>query len=136
MSQHSAPLVGMHFRPPAKCILAVLPSGCRLSIVPEPSNPYDENALAVFVASRDIPAEGHEQLSAEAPLSGFDLSDILAQEAWQLGYISAKDGSAAAWRPKIVAMIETAPIEANITDARGFLAFDAKGAPLVRADLS
>jgi len=84
----SAPLVGMFFRPPAKAILAHLPSSCPLEIQPEPDNPFDENALQVFVKSTDIPPSQHEDLRADAAGMGFDLEAILAQPEWHLGYIA------------------------------------------------
>ena len=84
----SAPLVGMFFRPPAKAILAHLPSSCPLEIQPEPENPFDVNALQVFVRSADIPAAQHEDLRADAAGMGFDLETILGEAEWHLGYIA------------------------------------------------
>jgi hypothetical protein len=93
----SAPLVGMFFRPPAKAILAHLPSSCPLEIQPEPENPHDENALQVFVKSTDIPPAQHEDLRADAAGMGFDLETILSTPEWHLGYIAR--AFAAQWAP-------------------------------------
>lgn len=84
----SAPLVGMHFRPPAKAILAVLPADCPLTLYPEPTNEYDPNAIMVHVKSADIPASADEDLQAGAAGFGYDTTMIREREAWHLGYIA------------------------------------------------
>ena len=124
MSQY--PIVGAHFRPPAKAILASLPAGAALSLVPEPENPFDSNAIAVFVEPKEIPPSEHETLAGTAQGMGFEIEDILTAPAWHLGYI-----------PKALA----ASIVGDLNDAifheegasswPGTLAFDIKGAPQV-----
>ena len=124
MSQY--PIVGAHFRPPAKAILASLPQGAALSLVPEPENPFDSNAIAVFVEPKEIPPSEHETLAETAQGMGFEIEDILTAQAWHLGYI-----------PKALA----AAIVGDFNDAifheegasswPGTLAFDIKGAPQV-----
>src|SRR5882724_8090353 len=81
------PVVGMHFRPPAKALMQVLHGGCPLVLRPEPSNPYDEHAIQVLVRSADIKEEQHETLTTLAAGAGFTLEAILAEELWHLGYI-------------------------------------------------
>lgn len=85
-------LVGSHFRPPAKQILAALPSGASLRLVPEPENPYDEHAIAVYVEPSEIPESQHAKLDEELPLAGHDLVEILRGEALHLGYVAATGG--------------------------------------------
>ena len=80
-------IVGAHFRPPAKAILASLPTGAVLSLVPEPENPFDSNAIAVFVEPKEIPPSEHETLNETAQGMGFSIEDILTAPAWHLGYI-------------------------------------------------
>lgn len=88
-TSHTLPLVGMHFRPPAKAILAVLPVGCPLWLEPEPENPYDANALKVNVRSADIPTAPAivVKLNDLAQPSGFTSDEIFAKPSWHLGYI-------------------------------------------------
>ena len=53
----------------------------------EPSNPYDPNAVAVYVASQDIPISAHPSLKIALEPTGFDLNMVLADQYWHLGYI-------------------------------------------------
>lgn len=81
------PIVGAHFRPPAKGILEGLPSGAALTLRPEPDNLFDPNAVMVIVRSGDVPATAHERLAGILPLWGSSLDDFLAQPEWHLGYV-------------------------------------------------
>lgn len=47
-------LVGAHFRPPAKAVLAALPSETPLALRAEPENPYDTQAMAVYLTMSDL----------------------------------------------------------------------------------
>lgn len=128
MTTHFVPLVGMHFRPPAKAILAVLPAHTPLRLVPEPDNPHDANALAVHVASADIPNSdaAREQLNSDALPFGFTVEDILGEASWHLGYVARTH---AEW---------LAPIIATKNPQEGSwlceLAFDATGKPAVKIE--
>ena len=83
----------MHFRPPAKALLAHLPSGTKLTLVREPENPYDENAVAVFCApAQDIPASEHAALDGELAEYGTDWDSVAAESAVHLGYLAATGG--------------------------------------------
>lgn len=128
MASHVCHLVGAHFRPPAKAILAALPSGCALRVVPEPDNPYDENALRIEVASADIPATQHSKLGEEASFFGHDLATILAQPYWHLGYIKATEALSLAGPIAITTDNDPAGLPA-------ILQFDSSGKPLVTFDL-
>ncbi len=130
MSQVTAPLVGMHFRPPAKAILQCLPSACPLLVVPEPTNAYDSNALQVFVRSADIPASQHEELASASMFFGHSLEDILAQERWHLGYIKATEALHIAPRIQSLFSHEEGEIAVKVS-----LSFDATGKPLVSLEL-
>lgn len=87
-------IVGAHFRPPAKVLLANMPSGMPLTLAPEPSNEYDENAVAVFLTTEDLlnqlDAEQTQSLEDELSGMGFDLDMLREQEAWHLGYLPAE----------------------------------------------
>ena len=89
MTTYTVPIVGAHFRPPAKAILAVLPAGTELRVVQEPENPYDTRAIAVYCSGAAIPQVFHQELEVQAQGYGFDLATILASD-WHLGYIAAK----------------------------------------------
>ena len=85
-------LVGSHFRPPAKQVLEHLPAGAELTLEPEPSNPYDENAIKVLVDPRLIPESEHPVLAEKLPLTGNDLQDLLAGGLVFLGYVAKSNG--------------------------------------------
>lgn len=135
MTQHTVPVVGMHFRPPAKAILAVLPAACPLRIMPEADNPHDANALAVHVASTDIPAHAHEQLESEALNYGFTAADILAEGQWHLGYVKATD-AAYLCAPLTQAIADGQTIDADAPHYYpGHLSFDGAGKPTITLTL-
>lgn len=96
-----APIVGMHFRPPAKAIIAVLPESTPLLLTPEPENPYDGNAVKVLVASSTLQAldvASKDNLALQLEGFGMGSEEVLGEDApemWHLGYIeSSKTGSA------------------------------------------
>lgn len=95
----SAPLVGAHFRPPAKALLQALPAGAPLWLVPEPTNEHDANAVKVMVRIEAIPQDQQALLEQLAAPYGFLLDDILSREEWQLGYV--KRDYAAMIAPKL-----------------------------------
>ncbi len=127
MTQHILPIVGAHFRPPAKSILSVLPSNAPLLLRPEPDNPFDANAVQVLVASATIPSRVHEDLRASAEPYGYSLESILAEPRWHLGYIPKEHaallvGAIAQW------------ITQHDTDEEvpGILLFSSAGKPTVQ----
>lgn len=81
------PLVGAYYRPPAQAIIQVLPVGALLLLEHEPTNQHDPNAIRVFVLTTNIPEAAHEELELLAAGFGVELSRILAEPRWQLGYI-------------------------------------------------
>jgi hypothetical protein len=119
----SLPIVGAHFRPPAKAILSILPIGAPLWAIPEPANPYDPNAIAIFVKTEDIP-EGLAQAFNDAAAGyGHDWSTLQEQPAWHLGYIPAK-----------IAIFLAPELEGK--EHLGSLAIDPQGKPKVRLDIA
>jgi len=85
-------LVGMHFRPPAKLVLEALRGGTPLELRPEPSNPYDTYAVAVWVATSSIPESQQESLREKLPEMGWTLDGLFELETIQLGYVAASGG--------------------------------------------
>jgi len=80
-------IVGSHFRPPAKGILAGISPGTLLHLRAEPSNQFDINAIQVLLKPENILKEDTENLNSELSGFGKDMSDLLIQESWHLGYI-------------------------------------------------
>jgi hypothetical protein len=123
----------MHFRPPAKAILGVLPANCPLLVVPEPDNAYDANALQVFVPSAAIPQSQHSELDSAASLYGTSLAEILAQERWHLGYVKATE--ALHLQPRICAALLAGQTIDATASYPATLSFDSAGKPLVALEL-
>jgi hypothetical protein len=49
MSIHVVPIVGMAFRPPANDVIMLLPTGAKLTLIREPDNPHDIDAIKVLL---------------------------------------------------------------------------------------
>lgn len=84
-------LVGAHFRPPAKQVLAHLPAGTELVLQREPENPYDSGAIKVLVDLKyELPEGQRGSLDVALLGTGTDLVELLAaEEPLQLGFIIA-----------------------------------------------
>lgn len=85
-------LVGAHFRPPAKALLAVLPAGHPLLLRPEPTNEYDANAVQVLLRSTSLEplladAAFAEEVESQLAGQGYDLQQIREADEWHLGYL-------------------------------------------------
>lgn len=137
----TVPLVGMHFRPPAKQVLQVLPQGAPLRIEAEPDNPYDAKALRVMVPTSVIPVEQHEELARLMVGTGQDLEEVLQQELVWLGFIADSEGKVClkAGRPgngHVIAAAQSAmPGGVDWPEVRAKLGFFPDGAPAVVVDL-
>lgn len=92
-----APLVGAHYRPPAKALLEVLRAGTQLRLVPEPDNPFDPNAIKVEVERqvlRDLSESVQRALEADLARFGFELADVLGEgPPWHLGYVARQQAA-------------------------------------------
>jgi hypothetical protein len=142
-------LVGAHFRPPAKALLAFLPAGCPLALRPEPQNEYDANAVQVLLRTSILsPILDHEAVRDEAEQqlagAGFDIQSIREAEEWHLGYLPrAAKGNAVleAWNVEVQRAIHAIcqPIRGEPEDGFGdenptiacTLSFDSSGKPSV-----
>ncbi len=80
-------IVGAHYRPPAKALIAGISQGTILTLRAEPTNPFDENAIQVLLKRENINESDHENLNSELSGFGKDIDDILSQPEWHLGYI-------------------------------------------------
>jgi hypothetical protein len=94
LQSFTAPLRGDYHHPPAKGLLACLPSDHPLLLIREPDNAYDENAVMVLLETSSL-AAAEEEISEDtaalleekcAPY-GFSSEEILAEDTWMLGYI-------------------------------------------------
>lgn len=131
MTTHTLPIVGAHFRPPAKALISVLPAKAKLSLVPEgvfglDENPYDVNAVGVWVETSQIPSTQAEVLEGLIAGNGLTLEDVLGHSAFQLGYIPAKDAA-----PLRATIIENCNAF-NTSTLPGELGFSLDGKPQVK----
>lgn len=94
MTKLLIPIVGSHFHPPAKQLLAGLPTGVVLQLQPEPDNPYDANAVLVHLRGRDIPRAAWGRLQVELDGTGTEMEDIMSDPSAPivLGHCAATGG--------------------------------------------
>lgn len=112
-------IIGAFFRPPAKALLDALSLGTPLIVCPDNDNEFDDNAVAVLVRSEDICQPSRDLLAETLGNYGYTLEDVLAQPAWQLGYVPRTDA------PEVRALLNGRP------EALGLFQCDASGKPLV-----
>ena len=124
MSYARLPIVGMFYRPPAKVLVNVIAVGTPLTLLAEPDNPADPNAIAVYVKSSEIPETAHDALAEQLPEYGFSLDDILNQDEWHLGYIPAN----------FAAQLKAAQIVVDDTPVEVKFCTNPKGDPRVEFD--
>lgn len=125
MTQITTPIVGAHFRPPAKQVLSVLPVGTPLILTPEPDNPYDSGAIRVSFAMTQYPISRWGLLTEALSGTGHDPHALMASEKTegplQLGYIPKSGAKTCLGGPGNVE-VATAIVA---SDARGH-AFEAR----------
>ncbi len=124
-------LVGMHFRPPAKEVLAALPAGTTLWLQREPDNPYDENAVKVLLPGFGPEGE-HADLRAGLEATG-KWGEEMFTDPLHLAFVdSTKTGMAKIFAE---AMIEHAGDDASVM-VKGNLTFALDGKSQVSMDLT
>ena len=125
------PLVGSHFHPPAKQVLQALRARAVLSLVPEPDNPYDENAVRVEVVVADtLLISDFGRLCEVLDGTGFDPHDVASDhEPLHLGYIPRSGAKTAQGGPGNIEVLEW--LSAGWGCQTASLAFDHNGAPCV-----
>lgn len=130
MSRFTSLIVGAHFRPPAKQVLAVLPQGARLDLQEENDNPYDPAALKVFLPLDQIPEAQFPALEAELPGAGLTLEQLMSGGPLFLGYVPAQDGKplakARAAEPELLGNVQVRELMGG---TRTFLGFGMDGSP-------
>ena len=124
-------LVGAHFRPPAKQVLAHLPAGAELIIQREPENPYDAGAIKVLVDLAEVPEGQRGALDEALTGTGTDLVELLQGPLLQLGFIISPTNKKLGGYASNLAVGEFMSRGACI--AR--LGFTAEGEPLVITEL-
>lgn len=92
MTKLQSLIVGSHFRPPAKLILANLPAGAHLMLEPDPENPYDSFALKVLVSPAEIPKSQYKEMGDSLLEFGTSLEDVLLGPPVFLGFVAASGG--------------------------------------------
>lgn len=127
-----ATLVGMHFKPPAKIVLSVLPAGMPLILRHNPENPYSENAVEVYVSPSAVPESRRDIVNAHLSGFGIDPNDFWAIPAIMLGHVGEnKVPEGLATSIEVTAGIKRqggADLSANLD-------FDPEGKPLIQVDL-
>jgi hypothetical protein len=103
MSIQRSLIVGAHFRPPAKGLLACLPAGSKLIVRREASNAYDANAIQVIWPTTGLDAASGTALSHEGvqkAVEGFGSSaeEVFAAPEWHLGYVPRTEAATLAPR--------------------------------------
>ena len=123
-------LVGSHFRPPAKQLLACAPSGIELTLVPEYDNPYDENAIKAMLDPSLIPESQFDTLRESLDGTGFELEELLDGEAVQVGYV-AKSGGKPLAGTNFAGNVEFREVVDSQEDYQATLGFAPDGKPMV-----
>lgn len=127
MPTNTLPIVGSFYGPqrgsPSKTLIEVLAIGTPLLLIAEPDNPADSNAIAVYVESKHFSDAAKLTLAETLPNSGFSLDQILAQDAWHLGYV-----------PKNMAATLTAQGALGAEPYPVTFALSSSGAPRVRSE--
>ena len=95
MSKVRSFLVGSHFVPPAKAVIAGLPGAVRLRLVPcdgerAEVNPYDENAIQVHVYPSEVIWGAVDEAAVVAMGSSFE--ELKAADSIMLGHLAASGG--------------------------------------------
>lgn len=129
------PLVGAHFRPPAKQVLAHSAAGGPLFLELDPTNPYDEKAIKVMgLVGLLVPVGEFGGLASALVGTGFELEDLLVDGEsglrLHLGFIADSDGRQLAGtglpgNREVRQVMEQGEVMAT-------LAFGADGKPAVR----
>lgn len=126
----TAPIVGAHFRPPAKDILNLLPGGARLLLQREPDNPYDSAAVKVLLPGFGPGGEHvelYESFLVQAQADEFGSlpwnKDSLTDPC-HLGYVdSKKTGKAAEFSSHMDGL--------QLSEHEATMSFDLSGKPTV-----
>lgn len=92
MPKYTSLIVGVHFRPPAKQVLAHCTAGVPIQLAEDNENAYDVAAVRVNFDPANIPASEYETLESELLEAGVTLEQLMSGGPIQLGFVSAQDG--------------------------------------------
>lgn len=133
-----APLVGMHFRPPASDVVNLLPVGTKLILQREPLNPYDSNAIRVLLPGfsadgerADIFSVMKEALAARPNIgeeSKWDEESLT--NPFFLGYVANSEKTGGKFADQITEILD----DTTETECAATLIFSMEGKPQVNVD--
>lgn len=95
---YEVPIVGMHFRPPAKHLVAALPLGSPLTLVRDPENSYEQKArtsngtaaaIKVFLPTADLPEVFWTEVEPHLAGCGSSREELLIQPP-HIAFIASK----------------------------------------------
>lgn len=92
MTRYNTLIVGAHFRPPAKQVLAHIMSGTELSLLEDNENAYDAAAVRVMFDPGLIPELEYPSLESELLEAGVSLEQLMSGGPIHLGFVPAQDG--------------------------------------------
>ena len=81
------PIVGAFFRPPAQLILENLATDTKLSLIADPENPYDRNAVAVYLDFADIPWNTISAIEDKLQSCGSSIEALAETKTIHVGFI-------------------------------------------------
>lgn len=125
MQKFSTLIVGAHFRPPAKQVLAVLPAGAKLTLVEDNENVYDPAAVRVLLPLDQIPESQYPTLDAELPNAGITLEQLMSTGPVFLGFVPAQDGKPLAGarskgEPDLLGNVQVRELMPEVVSTLGF----------------
>lgn len=96
----NVPLVGMRFRSPAEDVVNCLPAGAELRIELQPENPYDADAIAVYIdglSETGKAAKAWEMLAKFFSEQGeFEKRELLT-DPFMLGFVANSEKTGGKW---------------------------------------
>lgn len=120
----SYPIVGAHYRPPAKGILAGISPGTQLFLRAEPDNQFDQFAIQVLLKGEDILLDDYENLNSELSGYGKEIEDIISLPEIHLGYIPKETA-------KVLRESNIIPLD---TEIKGEFLINFSGKPMISID--
>lgn len=92
MPKFTTLIVGAHFRPPAKQVLAHAPAVAELFFQEDNQNAYDAAAVRCIFDPKHIPESEFLALESELLEAGVTLEQLMSGGPIHLGYVPAQDG--------------------------------------------
>ncbi len=132
MSKFTTLIVGAHFRPPAKQLLAALAGGCQLTLLEDNENAYDAAAVKVMLDPQDIPEVAQAELEGTLPDAGLTLAQLMSTGPIQLGFVPAQAGKPLAKaRQTDPELLGNLQVRELMPDVAATLGFAIDGSPLL-----